>query len=266
MIELNHVSVCYDDFKVIENVCSQWNSDEMIMLIGANGAGKSTLLKSMMGFIDYQGELIFNKKEINQMNAAQKAGCFAYVAQQKPLPQHESVEEFLLMGIVHRLSLFAQPTKEDRKKAEEVLRMFHLTHMKDCYMDELSGGEVQMLYVARCFMEKHDMLILDEPCSYLDYHKQYTFLKKLKSLLQKRKMGAIITVHDPNLALLFADYMVCLEEHTIAFEGKIQCLNDKKMMAEGINRIYHNAFHILEEKDEIIMQWKSNETKGDEYA
>lgn len=187
MIKLNHFSVAYGRREVLDDLNSSWDTNQMIMLVGENGAGKSTLLKSIMGFVDYEGELLFHEQEIKKMKIPQRAKHFAYVAQQKPLPQHERIEDFLLMGVAYRLSLFEQPDESDLAKVDEVLKLFHLEHLRGCFMDELSGGEVQMLYVARCFVEEHEMLILDEPCTYLDYHKQFAFLQLVQNAIRQKR-------------------------------------------------------------------------------
>lgn len=265
MMELKNLRLAYGKHVVLENESARWDGSQMIMLLGENGTGKSTFLKSILGLKDYEGSLSMNGREIREMKPAERAKSFAYVAQQRPLTVHERAEDFLLTGVAYRLSLFEQPTKADRAKVEEVFSLFHLEHLRGCFMDELSGGEVQMLHVARCFVEEHDMLILDEPCTYLDYHRQYTFLQLVKEMLRKKNMGAVISIHDPNLAILFADYVVFLHENRIFQEKKIQSLRDKREMAEVFNEIYHQAFHITEEKNEIMLQWKTQQ-KGVPYA
>lgn len=265
MIELRDLRLAYGKHLVLEGGNAGWDGSQMIMLLGENGTGKSTLLKSILGLVDYEGSLLMNGHEIREMKPAERAKCFAYVAQQRPPAVHERTEDFLLTGAAYRLSLFEQPTKADGAKVDEVFSLFHLEHLRNCFMDELSGGEVQMLYVARCFVEEHDMLILDEPCTYLDYHRQYTFLQLVKEMLRKKNMGAVISIHDPNLALLFADHVVFLHERQIYKEKKTESLSDKREMAEVFNEIYHQAFHISEEKDEIMLQWKTQQ-KGVPYA
>lgn len=258
MMNLDNLHLAYGSHTVIKGASAQWEGGQMIMLVGENGTGKSTLLKSMLGLVPYEGSLDIDGCEIKEMKPSERAKRFAYVAQQKPLPIHEKAEDFLLTGVAYRLNLFEQPSTEDMKKVDNALKLFDLEHLKHCYLDELSGGEVQMLYVARCFAGDHDMLILDEPCSYLDYHKQYAFLQRVKEMLKKKNMGAIISIHDPNLALMFADYMVCLHHQKIFAEQKIDSLQDKKKMAEVLNGIYHQAFHITEQYGETLMQWKSD--------
>lgn len=244
MMELKQVHIAYQKKEVLSNFSLKWEGNDLLVLGGVNGSGKSSLIKCMNQLLDYEGSIKWNEVEVHTMKDHQRAKHFAYVSQQKMAPLHESVEEFLLLGSAFRLSLFEKPTKKQFDKIDEVLEAFDLMHLKGCFMDELSGGEVQMLYVARCFMEKHDVLLLDEPCTYLDYHRQYLFMKQLKCLLKQNNMGAIISIHDPNLALYFADHVVLLNQHVLFYDHKINTNEDKYKAALKWNLMYENAFCI----------------------
>lgn len=256
LITLKNLSLSYEKKNVLSDINACWQESQMIMLVGENGTGKSTLLKALLGLHSYQGSACISGKEIKTLKPAERANYFAYVPQQKLPPMHEKTEEFLLMGTAYKLSLFEQPSAEALKKADEVFSLFQLEHLRGRYMDELSGGEVQMLYVARCFVEEHKMLILDEPCTYLDFHRQYAFLNLLKEMLAKKNTGALISIHDPNAALVFADKIVCLREHKIFAEKEIHTLADKKEAAEYLNQLYQNEFYTEERNNQILMQWK----------
>lgn len=254
VITLRNLTLSYGSHTVLSDIHADWDGTGMLMLAGLNGSGKSTLLKTMLGLLPYAGSLALEGREVLDMRPAQLARVFAYVPQSKPVLLHERVEDFLLLGAAHQLSWFEQPSEADAEQVKSALAMFHLEHLCGNYLDELSGGEVQMLYTARCFVGGHRLLILDEPCAGLDYHRQYLFLQTLKEKLSKCGMGAILSIHDPNLACRFADRILYLHEKQLAWDIKLNTPQDKLSAAKQFAELYGGAFSVID-GEEVFLQW-----------
>lgn len=254
MITLRKLTLFYGSHTVLTDVNADWDGTGMLMLAGLNGSGKSTLLKTILGLLPYKGSLTLEGKEIRDLRPQQLARMFAYIPQSKPTPLHERAEDFLLLGAAHRLSLFEQPSEADAEQAEKALAMFHLERLRGTYLDELSGGEVQMLYTARCFVGERRLLILDEPCAGLDYHRQYLFLQTVKEKLAECGMGAILSIHDPNLACRFADRILFLHDKRLAWDVSVNTSQDKLSAAERFAALYGGAFSVVG-GEEVFLQW-----------
>lgn len=263
MMKFEHVTLSYGKKIVLHDLNLNWKGKGMLVLAGINGAGKTSFLKSFVDEVDVVGNIKWNNREVNSLSPQKRASCFGYAAQQKASFHHESVADFMLMGMAYKLSLFEQPHKEDLEKVYETLKAFHLDNLKNCYMDELSGGEVQMLSVARCFVGEHELLLLDEPCAYLDYSKQYAFLNKVKQLAQERGMGVIVSLHDPNLVFLLADELIFLDNKKMIFHQALTTIKEKRCVADKMNESMENAFDLFERENELLIYWKKVRCEDD---
>lgn len=258
MIKFENVRICYGKHVVLDHLDESWDGKGILILGGNNGAGKSSLIKALANLIDYEGSINY-KGEVKMMKSNLHASYFAYVPQQKNEMCHERVVDFMIMGSSFKLSLFEQPKKEDLNKAIQLLDEFKLSHLTDAMMDELSGGEVAMVYVARCFMEKHDILLLDEPCAHLDFHHQYEFMKMIATLVHKHDIGAVISMHDPNLALFFATHLWLIHNHHLYYHKMIENKEDQLEAANAWNKMTNNSFEIIQYDHQFMVRWKIKE-------
>ncbi|QKF64985.1 ABC transporter ATP-binding protein [Campylobacter corcagiensis] len=183
---------CFKDlnFSVGEN--------EIVAILGLNGQGKSTLLYNLIGILKPKVGQIF----INQ--------SFSYLSQNLNLNFNYRVIDIVLMGLVKEISLFKVPSKYDYEKSINALEILGISHLKDRFYHTLSGGQKQLVLLARTIVSKSKTLILDEPFSAMDLKNQNRVLNLIKSLKNDLKISIIFTTHNPDHAHAVADKTLIL--------------------------------------------------------
>lgn len=201
-LELRNVSCGYGNTEIISNVNLSICSGEILCILGPNGVGKTTLFKSILGFIPLKsGDVLLNNKPAYLLSNKDMAKLIGYVPQAHEPPFPYKVFDVVLMGRTAHLGSFAAPTKSDRKIAEESLEMIGAGFLRDKVYTEISGGERQMVLIARALTQTPQFLVMDEPTSNLDYGNQMKVLEQI-NMLSKKGLGVIMTSHFPDHAFL----------------------------------------------------------------
>ena len=184
---------------------------QKIVLAGANGIGKTTLLKCMMGLLHWgSGESFLNGRSMRKYSQREISRKIAYVPQSKGISLSYTAFEMVLMGRSARLGLFAQPSREDEAIANAALADVGISFLRDKPCSQMSGGELQMVLIARALCTGPELLVLDEPESNLDFKNQLVILELVKELSGKKGIGAIINTHYPAHALKIANKALIL--------------------------------------------------------
>ncbi len=200
--EVEHGSFRYGKTAILKDICFQVEEGQVMTILGSNGVGKTTLLKCMMGLQKWErGRTLMNNIPISQMKKEDIWKEIAYVPQSKGFSLSYTAFEMVLMGRSSRIKLFSQPTEEDREKAKEALESVGATKLLDKQCNKMSGGELQMVLIARALAPKPKLLILDEPESNLDFKNQLMVLDIIKHLSKDRKIASIVNTHYPAHAM-----------------------------------------------------------------
>lgn len=208
--------VAYGNKEVLNNVNLEIEKGEFTVLLGLNGAGKTTLLKSIVGLAKISsGEILFGENKLNELKEKELGKLISYIPQNIHSNQNYSVEDIILMGITPYLSFFEVPSEKHYKLVDSVLEELNIMHLKGKAIGELSGGERRLVYLGRVLIQKCKILLLDEPNTFLDYVKQHDFFSFLKKLIKDKELSTIITLHDINLTLRYADRIILLDDKNI---------------------------------------------------
>ncbi len=222
MLEIKGLTYNIGHKKLLDNISTEVNQGEIVVIIGANGAGKTTLLKHISGEIESSEQVIFKNKTIEQWAYQEKAKHMAVFSQHNaeviPLP----VEEIVLMG---RYPYFDNyPTEQDLKIVHKNIEKTDITTFKNQPYDTLSGGEKQRTHLARVFSQldnngvQQKLLLLDEPFNNLDVYHQYKIMNRVREFV-KNNNTAIIVLHDLNVAGQFADSIILLKNGKLLGKG-----------------------------------------------
>lgn len=179
-------------------------SGEIHTILGPNGVGKSTLLKCLVGVQPpNEGQITLDDQHLNQLSPRQRARKLAFVPQVNASSTNVSltVFDYVLLGRTPYQGLLATPTLQDRHQCEQLLAQLSLTAFSQRSFAALSGGQQQLVMIARALLQEPDLIILDEPTSALDLGNQVRVLKLINQL-QQQGYGILLTTHDPNLALM----------------------------------------------------------------
>lgn len=221
MIEVQNLHFAYSgDNYILEDVSFKVERGELCGVFGPNGAGKSTLFKCIIGFLKpKKGRVYVNGRDITEMPMEEVAKLIAYVPQEHRPPFPYLVKEMVLMGRTPHLGGIFGPKKRDIEKVIEAMEVVGITHLADKPYTELSGGQRQLVLLARALAQETGVMVLDEPTSALDFRNQLRIWETLKKLT-KDGMSVVVSVHDPNHMLWFCDRVVVLHRGRIIASGK----------------------------------------------
>ena len=226
MLTVKNLTVAYDDTPVFSDVAVNFNAGKITGIIGPNGAGKSTLIKAILnlikiknGHIDYDGQT---------MKSVQKQ--VAYVEQRKDLDLTFPIDVFdvVLTGTYGKLGLFKNPGKAEKKLSQDALAQVSLTEFAKRQIGNLSGGQLQRVFVARAIVQQAEIIILDEPFVGIDLQSETAIMRILK---QWRDAGKTIIVihHDLNKVHDYFDDLVILNHGIVDFGPTNEVYNPKNI-------------------------------------
>ncbi|MDK2906095.1 MAG: iron complex transport system ATP-binding protein [Petrotoga sp.] len=235
MISIKNISFSYDTVRdTIKNISFNLNKGELIALLGPNGSGKTTILKCLNGTLKPKtGEIYIENHNIKNLSYKEIAKFISVVPQEHFAIFSYLVIDIVAMGITPYLSFGRMPTKKDYRTAYTKLEFFNIQHLAEKNYNQLSGGEKQLVLIARALMQNTDYLIMDEPTSHLDFKNQHLLMKELKKLSENGK-SVITALHDPNLALRFCDRIIMVKNGEVIFSGE----NTKVMNPQNLQILY----------------------------
>ena len=221
MIDVQGISFGYGDLPVLKDVSFQVETGEFVCILGANGCGKTTLLKTMLGFFQPQGGRVFlDGEDIHTLDAKYLARKVAYIPQNHVPPFPFSILDVVLMGRTPYLSRTYRPKQEDYDIAMDALDRLGIPALADRKYTELSGGQRQMVIIARAIAQQTATIIMDEPTANLDFGNQYLVLAQLLKLKEKH-MSVVMVTHNPEHAIYCADRIIAMRDGRILKAGTV---------------------------------------------
>lgn len=209
-LEVRNLACGYLGRAVLDDVSFALEPGSAVVLLGPNGVGKTTLFKTMLGFLpSLSGTVLVEGEDVRDWTRRRYAQSVAYVPQSHDAAFGFTVREMVLMGRTPALGGFTAPTREDERIACAVIDELGLGALADRDCTTLSGGERQMVLVARALAQQPRLLVMDEPCANLDLGNQVVVLRRVRELVAKG-LAVVITSHDPNHAFLLDGGVVCI--------------------------------------------------------
>lgn len=241
MIRIEELSFSYGNQRILDKVSLGIESGKVTTLLGPNGSGKTTLLKLILGLLEPEsGTIKINERELSTFSPREKARILAYVPQ-KHIPAFSfPVIEVVSMGRHPYSSAFANIGKKDIEIAMNCLRQLNIAHLHQRPYTELSGGEQQLVLIARALTQEAEILVFDEPVSGLDYGNQLMLLKQMRTLANGG-ITCINTSHFPEHALWTSDTAVFIDHGRIIAQGPAK----QTISSENLERIYHTRISIF---------------------
>ncbi len=235
VVRVDCLSFAYNDDFSIDDISISVNRGEVVSLLGPNGSGKTTLIKCINALLlPKEGVVFVAGNDVRKYTRTELAKLIGYVPQSHEPSFPFTVFDVVLMGRVSHLDIFQQPSSSDYKKAEDALQTVGLQRLSEKPYTQISGGERQLAMIARALAQEPQVLVLDEPTAHLDFKNQILTLQIVKKLSQEKNIAVILSLHDPNHALLFTDKTALLcRGKIIAFGASSQVIN-----RENISRIY----------------------------
>jgi len=240
MLQIKHVDCGYRNKCIVNNINLTVDKPEILCVLGPNGVGKTTFYKTILGFIPkLKGEIMVDHIQMEKYKRQELSKKIAYVPQASRIVFNFSVQEVILMGRTSYGDAFGIPKKEDMKIVKLAIDQLGLQDLEDMNYNHLSGGQQQLVLIARAIVQSADLLIMDEPTSNLDYGNQLRVLEVIGKLRDQGK-SIVMTTHSPEHALIYGDKAV------VFFDGKISHMDKPANIItdELIRKIYNIPSHV----------------------
>jgi iron complex transport system ATP-binding protein len=230
-IEVRDLRFGYGASEVLRGVSFTAESGELTSILGPNGVGKSTLFRCLLGLLKgYRGSITVEGTDTRRQSARSLARQVAYIPQSHYPSFNYSVFNMVLMGTTSQVSLLSSPGPKQRSAAEEALDQVGVLHLKDKGYTHISGGERQLVLIARALVQDAPVLILDEPTANLDYGNQVRVMEELRKLTAAG-YTVIQSTHNPEQAFLFSHKVVAMKEGRVLAEGAPAQVVTEELMA-----------------------------------
>jgi iron complex transport system ATP-binding protein len=238
MISIRNIEFSYNVFPVLQDVSCDIGVGDFVALVGPNGSGKSTLIKCINGILKIQkGDILIDGKASTTYSPTAMARKIAYVPQSESRQMPATVFDTVLMGRKPYISW--KPAENDLNITAEILDLLDIDHLSMKRTNELSGGQQQIVMIARALAQEPEILLLDEPTANLDIRHQLEVLEVLKGLAAKN-MTIVIAIHDINMAVRYANNIMMLKDGKVFSYG-----SNSEITAENIEQLYEIKAEII---------------------
>ena len=233
MISTKQVEKSYGSKRVVQDVSVELPENKIIAFIGSNGAGKSTLISIISRTImKNDGFVYIDGKELDEWKTQKLAQKLSILKQTNHLNIRLTVRELIEFGRFPYSK--GRLTREDKEKVDQAVAYMELGELEDRYLDELSGGQRQMAFIAMVIAQDTDYIFLDEPLNNLDMRHSVQIMKVLRRLVDEMGKTVMVVIHDINFVSCYADHIVAMKDGKVVHQGE----RDKIIQPEVLKKIY----------------------------
>ncbi|MFW5950440.1 MAG: ABC transporter ATP-binding protein [archaeon] len=206
---------------------------EVTALVGPNGSGKSTLLKGLANQLALDnGTVLLDGKDIHSLETKQLARKLGLLSQENVSPNSITVEDLVGHGRYPHRGFFESMTDEDRQAIDRAISLAGVEHLREREVGSLSGGQKQLVWVAMVLAQETNVLLLDEPTTFLDLHHQLEVMEIIETLRDESDITVVLVLHDIDQAARYADHMIALKDGSIYARGSPAEVVTEELLAE----------------------------------
>ena len=228
--------------KVVNDATFTLDEGEVLTILGPNGAGKSTLFNCLANIRKpTAGEILLGGRPMASLSVKEVASVIGYVQQTHIAVFDYTVIYFVMMGRAAKVGMFSRPSEADRQIAMEALETLGIAHLAERSYTAISGGERQLVLIARALTQQPKAILLDEPTSHLDFGRS-TLILELVRELKAKGFSVIMTTHDPNHAILLGEKAALLDRAGVLHVGSAEEI----VTEENLRPLYQSELHIVE--------------------
>lgn len=242
MIEFADVSCGYANKPVLSGVRFRIDAGTATCVLGPNGVGKTTLFSTLLGFIPVlSGRILIDGRDSREVDDSERAKTLSYVPQAYDYPYQFTVFDTVLMGRASHVGRFSSPSAKDKAAVSECLEQLDLSSFSGRFFSELSGGEQQIVLIARALAQESRFIVMDEPSSSLDFENKGKLVNAIKALTKNGK-GVLMSSHSPELAFECCDKVLLLRKDGLPLFGE----TDDIMTDDNLSATYGVELHVGE--------------------
>lgn len=233
IIEMKNVSIAYGENVIVENLNLEIPKGKITTIIGPNGCGKSTTLKTMGRLLPQKnGEVLINGENLKNFKTVEIAKKMAILPQTPKAPHALLVEELISYGRHPHKDKFKSLSKKDKEIIDWAIENTNLEKVRKTEIGSLSGGQRQRVWIAMALAQETEIVLLDEPTTYLDLTYQLEILELLEKLNREKNRTIVMVLHDLNLASRFADNIVAMKKGKVVKVGTPEEIMTEKVLKE----------------------------------
>lgn len=235
-LDAKDISLKYAKTNIIEHLDCSIEKGKITTLIEKNGCGKSTLLKGFSRLIpNHSGSIIINQEPMQTLSQKALTKKLAFLPQDQQVIPQLAIYDLISYGRYPHQSYLGFLSDKDKETIDWAIEMTNIQELKDKTVDSLSGGQRQKVYIALALAQDTDIILLDEPTTYLDLNHQLEVLELLKELNQKTQKTILMVLHNLNLASRFSDHLIAMKNGKIKFQGSPEEVFNRTMLKEIFN-------------------------------
>ncbi|MFA9463929.1 MAG: ABC transporter ATP-binding protein [Velocimicrobium sp.] len=249
-IEVSNLGFQYSKHRVLDEITFQAEDGQLLSILGPNGVGKSTLFRCILGLLHgYEGQILLDGIDIRHLSIKERATIVSYIPQSHQPSFNFNVFDMVLMGTTVQVSSIHSPGIRQVKLVETALERLGIEHLKKRDYNKISGGERQLVLLARALVQKTKILILDEPTSNLDFGNQIRVLSQVKSLT-KEGYTVIQSTHNPDQTFQFSDRVLAMKEGKVLSYGEPADIFSEELIQKlygvevDIQSLYHDKVRV----------------------
>lgn len=250
MLEIKNLSSGYgrkNNYReILSDINLKINKGEFICLSGPNGSGKSTFMNSISNIrndnlqISEKTKIIFDNINLLKLNRKDFAKNISFLIQNEQSIWDYKVFDYILTGRFCYTDYFSNYSQKDKNKVQEIISLLKIENLQDRNINTLSGGEFQKVRIARTFVQDTPIILLDEPAGSLDFNFRFSILQIIKSFAKEKNKIVITTIHDLNLASIFADKIILMNNEKFYYD-----IPNKIITPKILEEIYGNTFGVF---------------------
>lgn len=250
MLEVENLYTGYDKKEIIKNINFKVKRGENLCIVGPNGCGKSTLLKSIANILEYKGNVKIDGKEVSEISRLELAKKIGLMSQITQLYFPYTVYDTVSLGrYAYSKGAFARLSSKDTKIIIDSMKKVGIYELKDKMITELSGGQLQRVFLAKVFAQNPDVILLDEPTNHLDFKHQIELLENLNDWSKNNNKIVVGVLHDLNLVQYFAHNVLILKDGKEVEYG----LPEEVLSGSTLNKVY--GIDIKDFMKNILQKW-----------
>lgn len=233
MLEVKELYCGYDGIDIIKNFNLTFERGKNIAIVGPNGCGKSTFLKAIANLLDYRGNVVLQGKDLKLIGRKELARKVALMSQSSDVFFPYTVFETVALGrYAHLSGIFSELSNNDKETVLKCIENVGLLDYKDKLINELSGGQLQRVYLARVFAQDPDIILLDEPTNHLDLKCQIEILEQINKWVKENNKTVIGVIHDLNLVQMFSEETIVIKNGELVARGKTKEVLNEKLLRD----------------------------------